>query len=79
MQNVNEGHSGTKRKHRNRPAVKPKSAPVTTIKPSLILWTYAISQTSGDPHKLLWLDSERVIVCNSRAHRDYMRKVYARV
>lgn len=75
MQNVNRGHSTRRAMHGKKPKRKIKFE-VTTIKPDKRLWVSAMIRASADPFRLLWLDSEQVIVCNSRKHRDYMRKLY---
>lgn len=72
--NIDRGHSGTKRRNRNRPTAKPSNGPITVIKVAPLLWEhvgYSLDQ-------LLVIDQTTVIVCNSRRHRDYMRKLVAR-
>ena len=69
--------------HRNGATKLPKRAtrkphPVLTIKPPAQLWITAMIRAHADPQRLLWLDSETVIVANSPTHRNYLRKRYAR-
>lgn len=68
--NIDRGHSGTKRRNRNRPTAKPGNGPVASVTVDPLIWR------QGFPiDHLLVIGPAVVIVCNSRRHRDYMRKV----
>lgn len=74
MQNVNKGHSTRKRGKRTPVTTKPTSGPVTTVKIDPALWRQRLGH---DAERLLWVDAVTLMICNSRKHRDYMRKVLA--
>lgn len=71
--NIDRGHSGTKRRNRNRPTAKPGNGPVTSVIVVPALW-----RVRPPADVRLVIDATTLIRCNSRKHRDYMRKVYAR-
>lgn len=68
-QNVNEGHS-TRSRNRRQASTKPANGEVTTITVDPALW-----RVRPPADVRLVIDSTTIIACNSRKHRDYLRKV----
>lgn len=76
MQNVNRGHSTRRAVHGKKPVGKVKFA-VSTVRVDPVLWRELFTLAPhASVYDVLAINPTTVIVCNSREHRDYMRKLY---